>query len=75
MIPRIGPLAKGNCLSNKLGGQWGWDFLGFEVQEKFHDWEVNELQRLLALLHKQCETIDKPDTLSWKLRNNKEFFI
>ncbi|KAG5623983.1 hypothetical protein H5410_009201 [Solanum commersonii] len=39
------------------------DFLRF--RRDFHDWEVTELHRLLAILHRQVISFDNSDALQW----------
>lgn len=49
------------------------DFLRF--RKDFDDWEVTELQRLLAILHRQAISIDNSDALWWGLGNSGIFSI
>lgn len=49
-----------------------WDL---RFRRNLQNWEVNEFPRLRTLIHKQCEPINRPDALSWKLRNNKVFSV
>lgn len=47
-----------------------WDL---RFRRDFHDWEMIELQILLALLHKQVMVVDIPDTLRWGMGKNGMF--
>lgn len=47
-----------------------WDL---KFRRDFHNWEVTEFQRLLALL--QGTLSDSHDTIRWNLGNNKVFSI
>lgn len=55
--------------------RWGTErdgsFWDLSFRRDFQDCEVTELQVLLALLHKQCEPVDRPYASSWELVNNK----
>lgn len=47
--------------------------MGSEIQEGFPGLEVAELLRLLELLHKQYEPVDRLDVLCWEVGSNKMF--
>lgn len=56
----------GSCLFIKLerGTQGDETFWDVRFRRNFQDWEVTKFQRLLVLLQKQCEPVDRPDALS-----------
>lgn len=54
------------------GEETFWDL---RFRRAFQDWEVNEFERMLALLHQHCEAVDTPNSMRWKVGNNGVFSV
>lgn len=61
--------------TSNRGTQGGQNFWDLRLRRDFHDWEVNEFQSLIALLHRLGIPVNNRDALWWDFGNNRVFFV